>query len=605
MSYFALGVLTIFTRRFSISKLLLLILLIFFYAVSYCYATAPIEKNILILLPHTVDYPLHTAFNKGMKREFQENKQYKFTFSYEYFGLAHYTTEEYFAHTAQFFQDKYAKRQPDMIIAGGELNQFILNYSKKVFPGVPVIIVWPQDRKELKELPAEVAVVSGIETDNYESNIQNILQTSPSTSKIYIVIGDSLEEQRVARELEQIVNKYPQGEFIFLNNLPFEQMLESTRNAGGNAAILFIRWVADVEGKSFIPEQVLEAICREAKVPVYATIRHALGTGIVGGHLYNYELVGKNIAQVGLQILGGVKPSEVILTNFSPNEYIFDWRALKRWGIAEEKLPKGSIIEYKEISIWETYKWYIVGGIALLLLETALVFTLLINMTRRKRAESKLMQLNMTLEKRVSERTQELQDRNDQLKIAQQELEVLNQQLDLTSRTDSLTGLYNRRHMETKIQEEYEKYLNTGAEVAFLIADIDFFKKINDVYGHDMGDCLLRCISEDIKKLVKESDTVARWGGEEFLLLLSATDSESAKGIAECIRKAVEEKTYFCGEAVLSITLTLGVSVITSNDTIANAIKRADYALYQGKRAGRNCVVFFDITSNMDSSDLT
>lgn len=591
------------TRLSSISKLLLVTLLLFCCSFAYGYAAAPIEKNILILLPHTPDFPLHTPFNKGVQRGFQENAQYKYTYFYEYFGLAHYASEESFADTARYFQAKYAKRQPDMIIAGGELNHFILKYGTQIFPGVPMIIAWDQNRTELKEIPAEVAVVSGIETDNYESNIQNIFQINPETSKIYMVIGDSLEEQKVAERLAQISKQYPQAEFVFLNKLPFEQMLGSIRNARGNAAVLFIRWVTDAEGKSFIPEQVLEEICREAKVPVYATSRHTLGSGIVGGYLYNYELVGRNIAQVGLQILGGKKPSEIFQPNSSPNEYAFDWRALQRWSIAEEKLPKGSIIEYKEISIWEIYKWYIVGGIILLLLETALVFTLLINRTRLKKAENKLVHLNMTLEKRVSERTQELQDKNNELKIAHQGLEVLNQQLDLLSRIDILTGLYNRRHMESKIQEEYKKHLNDGSEFAFIIADIDLFKRVNDMYGHAIGDCLLRCISEDISSLVRASDTVARWGGEEFLLLLPATAGEIAKARAECIRKTVEEKVYSFGEVALSVTLTLGVSVIHSGDMITDTIKRADDALYQGKRTGRNCVVFFDIASNPDAYD--
>ncbi|MEG6584836.1 ABC transporter substrate binding protein [Dendrosporobacter sp. 1207_IL3150] len=576
-------------------------MLIFCYAISFCNAAAQIEKNILVLLPHTPDFPLHTDFNKGLQQGFQNNTQYKVNYSYEYFGLAHHTNEKYLADTAQYFKAKYERHQPDLIIAGGELNQFILNYGKNVFPTVPMIIVWDQDTKELREIPEDVTVVTGIETDNYNSNIRNILQLNPLTAKIYIVVGDSSEEQRVVGELKQTISKYPQVEFAFLNKLPYDQMLECVGNASDNSAILFIRWVTDVKGKNFIPEQVLEAICREVQAPVYATIRHAIGKGIVGGHLYNYELVGRNIAQYGVQIFEGRQPSEVILENVSPNEYVFDWRALKRWGISEKRLPQGSIIEYRESSIWDLYKWYIIGGIILFLIETALILALLANRTRRKKAENNLMHLNMTLENRVSERTQELQDKNVQLKMAHQGLELLNQQLDLISRTDALTGLYNRRHMESKIQEEFAKYLSNGSEFAIIIADIDSFKKVNDVYGHDAGDCLLRCVSEDIRKLVRKSDTVARWGGEEFLLLLPATVSENAKERAERIRSTVEKKVYFCGEVRLSVTLTLGVSVISKDDTIANVIKRADYSLYQGKRAGRNCVVFLDTASMMDN----
>lgn len=174
------------------------------------------------------------------------------------------------------------------------------------------------------------------------------------------------------------------------------------------------------------------------------------------------------------------------------------------------------------------------------------------------------------------------------------------QQLELTSRTDSLTGLYNRLHMEHCIQEEYEQYQRTGSQFALVIADIDFFKKVNDMYGHDCGDCLLKLISEDLRNSIRAYDVVARWGGEEFLLLLPATNEENAVGLAERINKIVGERGYAYETEILSVTLTLGVYVSRQGDTISSIIKKADIALYQGKRAGRNCVISFDSIANTE-----
>ncbi len=173
------------------------------------------------------------------------------------------------------------------------------------------------------------------------------------------------------------------------------------------------------------------------------------------------------------------------------------------------------------------------------------------------------------------------------------------QQLEFISRTDSLTGLYNRRHMEQKIKEEYERYQRTGVEFALIIGDIDFFKNVNDRYGHDCGDWVLKLIADDFQKITKEYDTVARWGGEEFLLLLPMTNGENAFGVAERIRKTVEERKYMYKNQALSLTLTLGVSVIRSGDTIASVSKKADLALYQGKQSGRNCVKSFEQLGHM------
>jgi len=196
-------------------------------------------------------------------------------------------------------------------------------------------------------------------------------------------------------------------------------------------------------------------------------------------------------------------------------------------------------------------------------------------------------------------------DVNDKLTRAQELLEALNQQLDFTSRTDSLTGLYNRRHMEQRIKEEYEQYQRTGSEFALVIGDIDFFKKVNDMYGHDCGDCLLTLLSEEFRKSVRAYDTVARWGGDEFLLLLPATNEENAVGLAERIIKTVEDYRYVYENETLSVTLTLGISVIRQGDTIASIIKKADLALYHGKRAGGNCVTSFDGITNREIPEIS
>jgi diguanylate cyclase (GGDEF)-like protein len=174
-------------------------------------------------------------------------------------------------------------------------------------------------------------------------------------------------------------------------------------------------------------------------------------------------------------------------------------------------------------------------------------------------------------------------------------------QLELTARTDSLTGLYNRRYMEQKIQEEYEGYQRNGLAFALIIVDIDFFKGINDQYGHAGGDCLLKSLAKDLKKTVRDDDTVARWGGDEFLLMLPGTNEENAVKVAEQIRETVEKCRYVYEKEVLSVTLTLGVSVIEhDSDTVDGIIKKADLLMYQGKGVGRNRTIFANNIKNKE-----
>jgi diguanylate cyclase (GGDEF)-like protein len=161
----------------------------------------------------------------------------------------------------------------------------------------------------------------------------------------------------------------------------------------------------------------------------------------------------------------------------------------------------------------------------------------------------------------------------------------------MTSRKDRLTGLYNRVHMEEKIQEEFAYFLRNGRLFSLVISDIDFFKRVNDTFGHDAGDCLLKSIADVLQESIREFDIVARWGGEEFLFLLPEIDAEGAVILAERIRKRIEEQTYFYGNTELRATMTFGVSSIKADDTVEDVIKRADTALFDGKRNGRNRVM--------------
>lgn len=175
------------------------------------------------------------------------------------------------------------------------------------------------------------------------------------------------------------------------------------------------------------------------------------------------------------------------------------------------------------------------------------------------------------------------------------------QLLEHISAIDTLTGLYNRWHIEHKIREEYERFERTGTQFALVIADIDYFKKFNDRYGHDCGDFLLKALSEDLRKSVRTYDTVARWGGEEFLILLPSAGKEHGVNMAERIRKTVEALKYNYNNETLAVTLTIGVSVVKTGESIDTIIKKADIALYHGKKKSRNCVVLYDKTIDPDS----
>jgi len=153
--------------------------------------------------------------------------------------------------------------------------------------------------------------------------------------------------------------------------------------------------------------------------------------------------------------------------------------------------------------------------------------------------------------------------------------------------TDSLTGLANRRAFTAIIEREIDRAHRYGSNLALIMYDIDHFKSVNDCHGHDVGDQVLRAVTELVKKSVRTVDVVARWGGEEFMALLPAADLAAAKIVAEKLRAAIAGHRF---ETLGSLTASFGVTVYKPDDNMNTLSKRVDDALYIAKENGRNCV---------------
>jgi len=185
----------------------------------------------------------------------------------------------------------------------------------------------------------------------------------------------------------------------------------------------------------------------------------------------------------------------------------------------------------------------------------------------------------------------------EQLESAKKESNQLRQTLDEVRREatrDVLTGLFNRKHMEMKFHELSQAYKEEGTDFSVVMMDIDFFKSINDSYGHKVGDAVLEYIGKTIRDAVKGRDVPARYGGEEFIILLPQTTCENACRLAENIRKEIANKNIKITKTqqkVGQITISAGVAQIKKEDMGNNyVIERADRALYLAKDSGRNNV---------------
>lgn len=171
---------------------------------------------------------------------------------------------------------------------------------------------------------------------------------------------------------------------------------------------------------------------------------------------------------------------------------------------------------------------------------------------------------------------------------ARNKLVALAQAHEHAARTDELTGLANRRDMQSRLNTEFSRFERSGHHFSVVLIDLDLFKRINDDFGHDAGDEVLRQFADLVRQIVRQSDVAARWGGEEFLLLLPDTTLLQALTLAERLRAEVAATRFHHREQTLPVTISAGVCSISKSGSINELLKQADVQLYNAKESGRN-----------------
>ncbi|MCW8883560.1 MAG: GGDEF domain-containing protein [Sedimenticola sp.] len=181
--------------------------------------------------------------------------------------------------------------------------------------------------------------------------------------------------------------------------------------------------------------------------------------------------------------------------------------------------------------------------------------------------------------------------------LDEQALQAANLELDRLGRIDGLTGLLNRRAWENAMLNEFKRFPRSRQKSTMVMFDIDHFKKVNDTYGHQAGDEVIRIVSGMLLETIREVDIAGRYGGEEFCIVLLGTDNNGGVIFAERLREAVEATEVFYEDQLIKFTISLGVSEISENiNSHTEWLEQADKALYESKEGGRNRTTLYNKT---------
>ena len=278
--------------------------------------------------------------------------------------------------------------KPDLIVTvAGPAAVFARKYRQQLFPDTPTVFA-SVDQKYLGDVPLgdnETAVAA---VNDYPHVIEDILQLLPQTKQVFMVMGSGQVGQFWRRELENEFRRFHDRlTFVWFEDLSFREALLRTASLPDNSAILYIIFGTDGTGAAFADERLFAELHATANAPLFAGQSVYLGAGIVGGSLLSIDDLSRDAADVAVRLLNGESPGSVRVPPHVPGQPIFDWRELQRWGIAESRLPAGSVVRYRSPSLWQEYRYTILGAMGALAIQALLIVGLLYQRRARQRAE--------------------------------------------------------------------------------------------------------------------------------------------------------------------------------------------------------------------------
>ncbi len=430
------------------------------------------ETRILIITSQPYATEWFNSFNNEFVEEINKVRPIQPKISYEYIDGKIASDPAMSATVVTYLKHKYDWKNIDLVIgvmtAG---STFLLEHGDNFAKDIPQLYVLPSAQQLQKINEKSLVGVIKSTGDAITGTLKNIRTLLPQTKTLYVVAGvgpddrEYFERTRKALNVEKIFENV-----IYLAGFDAEELINELSTAPKDSAVMLLTYIANRHGQPVTTLQILRSVAPVISVPIFSFYDTVYGNGIVGGNLTSSEAYGEMSAIAANRLLSGEQKFFALTV---PPRYMYDWRALKRWNIDESRLPEGSQIRFVQYSMWDLYKWYIIGVFLLLVLQGFFIVTLLINRARLRALEVALRSSNTELETKVSERTAELASSNEELSASNEELRAANEEMFAMNET-----LDNLNHMMAAEIEERQRIEAALAETNIKLKDLDRMKSM-------------------------------------------------------------------------------------------------------------------------------
>ena len=353
------------------------------------------QKTVLVLIPLQrgssmsldIDDTIRTVLNDGLAGQLD--------YYTEYLDVARFPEPDYQRAVRDFFRRKYAKQTFDMVIATTDITlEFVRAYRDELFPAAAVVSGVSSPLANLSTPRAGPRATGVVLPVDLKKTIDVAIQLQPDLRDVFVVSGASDTDgsyQSLARAQFRAFDG--RIRFTYSSGLAIQDVLRRVSALPQHTIVFFLSFFDDGHNSKFDELKALDQVAAVANVPTYVWIDTRMGHGSVGGSVFSVERAAGAIANVALRVLKGESPENIPVREIDAHITQFDWRQLRRFGLSETRLPAGSLVKFREPSLWEQYKFYIVGAAGVVVLQTTLIAGLLLHRARLRRSHQQNQEL--------------------------------------------------------------------------------------------------------------------------------------------------------------------------------------------------------------------
>jgi signal transduction histidine kinase/CheY-like chemotaxis protein len=468
--------------------------------------TSAAAKRVLVMHWDNKDHPANVAFDGYFEAQLQSAASGEIEIYPEYLDSVRFPGRNQSLLLRNYLSRKYESRNIDFIVASaGPTVDFLLENRADLFPEIPIAFA-AYERPPAPLLAAGAGAAGVLYLNSHRKTIALALRLHPGATNLFVVSGTASHDRSFERVAENQLQPYKKLlKITYLTDLTIDDLLEKFSTLPERSIVLYIYdQMRDSRGVVLSSQEVLDRVARSSRAPIYGMSAANIGRGIIGGYVWSEEANAAKLAELTGRMVNGARPAQIPIEN-APEIPMFDWRELRRWRIDEHRLPPDSLIRFREATMWQQYKWRIVGAFVVFALQGFLIGGLLVQRRRAARSQTELEQYRDRLERLVDERTAELLQARDQAVAANcsKSMFLAKMSHELRTPLNAILGFSGIVLRDPELSDHHRKELEvvgrSGEHLLGLIDDVLDMAKI------ESGSVEFTVVATDVFRLVRET----------------------------------------------------------------------------------------------------